>query len=1786
MLPTQRLNGNAKYYSISTKTGYQCSDMTCPKQQHKAEIFKGLFTCVPCYVYPTPYCVGNHMCGFENNVTFASATAQVRAKLNELLKNISVSLKPSWTDWLSYVPGYTYNPQPLQNLYNAMMEKVNGVCSSTRTIPPFSECQNDGHVRKLQSHYKTYYKINDGYVIPPNNSLLWTLDNWQLFGSNIVSWAQTGSSHFIQDLLDSSTCSKATLESLVCFDTGSAFQILNPNTMGDFEVQEGCDVINVDGSRVIDAKCNMVCNTMDSNDQYNTFTGTNYGDLAARTQCGLRHGQLSRFLTMRSSYDINLCSKVPQTPSTCPYMQGMAGGSDGSPVSSLYGTVSWPKPAVASGLFVNPILRKQSAPIGNITLNPTDIGGHFIRMRISSSGTLSVFDIPLRSNYGTIENTMRANTSSWITEYLQARDLSVYTLKTCLTWSCPIQKRHFWTGLGRQKPIVPDPQRTRVLYGSTVHPAMRQQTNAWLAPYKTRNGFCVCVQGDSCQPSSGPCSLAETIKSLYDFQYRSALAVQTPCLLQSDWPYTGGTMRDNSYLAPNTASCAVLDRIPPYRFRYMNSKQYGEGTSTTLAEGSACHMGRPVQYSSAVERCTLMTKTDSTFILSCNGSTVTLPRPRSNFTSVKRFCNQCDKLPKYRSANNKTVPNEVSYGTLWRWSPARLLARDLRFRLCGNATTCDAAADWTLDTFWPSMYSDVAQLFELPAPDPEPAWASQWMLCTGSNGSNCHGTASKAEWLRDRAGTCNRIRGLPNAKDAVANLTICNLDSRLNNLCNVIQNARYKLFEANCQITGACRTSSFFYTPGTYNLVNNEFVRDTVSYFYNFSVPGSCPVLDEETARIIHENTLTSGDCASTDLEAVQMALRFARAVVHIFVEIYFYSAKIAVEVLSLLFGGDVSAMMQNIVTDFRFIVQKFTSFFQQCADLIYKLITETGQLGRWLRSLILQICNFLNAIFDKVIRPLICGIRKVVLALMWFAAKVVDAINFLNIGALSDASDKIQNARESISNSWHCDISSPFNCETLDQIAGEGSATLPVATRCWVGDQSVSASAGCRASDTCLNDDGSLIVCGACANSANMVRYGCNSLTKTCHCHTFPQDYTGCTSHQECYLPDTGCAYMDAYLQPSFGNVPCKACTTQPQCLFSGGTGQCVCLLRPISYQTCAIGGEIVVPDSTKLCLYSSTPSLSNSKYKANYRTLASSACALLNSAQAYCMQVWLNAETSALYVVGLSMLRSRRLLAIAPSPANFSLEPCKSIMSTSDKRPFEIWAASECDKWYQIGEYTITKFNLSAEPSDFTTLSGMAIAIMSSDSIPEVALHLIQYTDIFMPLAKWIANLTIVIARRPVVRKLRKMYNSSHWYYHQHYHNKTRSVLPVRNNNRRILQTWKDNLQAIKTYNIKIASGADGVSAPDASEWTKGPFTWPPTYNYWDTTYPCLAGELLFNYTLKTVQTTVQFYSNSGPSRPALPTTFMDSLPQIKKIGTQSKPMPWFIDMFNQFFSVDYIRYYISSDRGQPSQMSTDIRTFLSCNFEHMQHCSGQYRSLGWGLVVVFVAFVCVSTLLRTIGVTGFDTLLVLGYFPCVLFYTYTYAIFCWPMIPTCIGDDIVALVEWVLPAEWQWPAVMQRWPGCLDGTPGNTSQFEPKSADCLLSCQEWPFSYNTWQDNAAWAWCTTVSCDPGQQGLQYWQMAYDLVSPYVPAMLLDLFSPTPFIAALRQKAPFLMLDDMRSAQWMCWSMTIVQFAPLIAAIALVVALVVALASVAVYVIQFIFNVFIALFVFIHVH
>ena len=173
-------------------------------------------------------------------------------------------------------------------------------------------------------------------------------------------------------------------------------------------------------------------------------------------------------------------------------------------------------------------------------------------------------------------------------------------------WSCPLRRFAFWTPLPRTtgfNPLAPSPRRTQRLfagdqkkmtYGTRSHPTQKVASIENLRTVYTSNGFCFCNTFAECQKkeSAGTdCTLRDTIKSLYDQEYRRVellLSDTNICTKQLDWPFTKGITRDGMEVPArhqDKQDCNVIDRLPPFLYAYKSNGKIVKTDKTTLDAG-------------------------------------------------------------------------------------------------------------------------------------------------------------------------------------------------------------------------------------------------------------------------------------------------------------------------------------------------------------------------------------------------------------------------------------------------------------------------------------------------------------------------------------------------------------------------------------------------------------------------------------------------------------------------------------------------------------------------------------------------------------------------------------------------------------------------------------------------------------------------------------------------------------------------------------------------------------------------------------------------------------------------------------------------------------------------------------------------------------------------------------------------------------------------------------------------------------------------------------------------
>ena len=787
-----------------------------------------------------------------------------------------------------------------------------------------------------------------------------------------------------------------------------------------------------------------------------------------------------------------------------------------------------------------------------------------------------------------------------------------------------------------------------------------------LSTYTTSNGFCAC----SSSLCVKQCAPVDTQALSSSWVYSSAAS--TGCTSQMDWPYMGGVLRDGATFSQRvTSTCGLVDRLPVFRYRYSNKKTSASSSRSTLDNGGVCHMGWPIVTAGPLAGCWLLADLTS---FMCPGfqSPRNVTRLRASTVDellaspTRARLVDCKPPPDYVVNGTTPTPPEVSYGRPVRWETSRLLARDLRQRLCGNSSACKPSASWSLATFWNDVYAKyIPASTTTSTAGNSTLWTKPWVACVqSSNGTQiCDGTIPRDKWIQssNRSGVClDAITNSKLASSLAQPISICDLDSTMDTFCRTVQDARYRVFESNCLYSGQCRQRLFFYQPSTYAVDNQQFVRTTVQQFYNNTVKGAC-VPDIDTQAAIEANAQALQNCAAMKLNVLSTCLQAVRVVMDLLVEIAFYVGELFLYVFEMMGASD--ADRDSIVTQInamlQLIINKSISLLNEIGDLLYHVLFN-GPMGKWLAGMISAICSFLDWLFSEVVYVVLCWTRVAVLfALDPVARGIVSMLNAVSFGAFGDLDGKIDAAITSVQTNIQCSPKDLWSCnlELNDDV--KPVSVLPLPTRCWAGVEPGVSSFACTAADTCLQtSDYSNVICAACPQA--MVQFGCDTLTKLCTCNVFPVGITSCSSHEECSLDGVDCQYVDSYLQPSYGNLPCTQCT-RPLCLIADGSGvgRCSCLLRPVPSQSCSEVGQRVSPSAQNLCLIATVGGgLSASvTYTRTLRTLASAPCMLLNQASSYCMLVYTSATVSTPLVVGLALLQtnSRRRLLMLFSSAFF---------------------------------------------------------------------------------------------------------------------------------------------------------------------------------------------------------------------------------------------------------------------------------------------------------------------------------------------------------------------------------------------------------------------------------------------------------------------------------------------------------------------------------------------------
>jgi hypothetical protein len=540
---------------------------------------------------------------------------------------------------------------------------------------------------------------------------------------------------------------------------------------------------------------------------------------------------------------------------------------------------------------------------------------------------------------------------------------------------------------------------------------------------------------------------------------------------------------------------------------------------------------------------------------------------------------------------------------------------------------------------------------------------------------------------------------------------------------------------------------------------------------------------------------------------------------------------------------------------------------------------------------------------------------------------------------------------------------------------------------------------------------------------------------------------------------------------------------------------------------------------------------------FVAEYSRLLSIPCVTADLGDTFCFEVQYSAFQTLRRVVALDILRVgippgpfRRLLGAGEAAAARLLDApwddatgvCGELVrawrAASDSlRPLETERLHECLRWRRVAQDTIARHNLSAvddrfllSAADFAATVSRFDALRALVARPQwlvdVALHtaaarpLLAVAELVErwaaadhPAAPWATFLAALGAgdlegwapshpadapaapRRHATRHL--LADGA----------LAAPVARVTPPAARRLREWREGLDAVTQYSLKVTLSGDATQElpPDlAAEWVDGPFRWPPVYSYWeDGNASCVVGALMADVVAHAFDAAVRVYRNTSPPA-AVPTrSFRASalsvppradLPPADELRAEHADL--LVDAtYRLLDALDAVGFERSWFAGLFAAIPATVDDFLTCDFEEAMFCTNYHRTVWnsfWWVVIYS------SITLFALQFTQFPfqrTILFLIFWPLVIFYSTGVSLLCAPMIPPCVLDEGIQILDSLLPTKLHIPNALQTYPGCIDDAAQSMRPPEiAPNASCLVSCRAEPHGFSRWEAPVAWWYC----------------------------------------------------------------------------------------------------------------
>lgn len=341
------------------------------------------------------------------------------------------------------------------------------------------------------------------------------------------------------------------------------------------------------------------------------------------------------------------------------------------------------------------------------------------------------------------------------------------------------------------------------------------------------------------------------------------------------------------------------------------------------------------------------------------------------------------------------------------------------------------------------------------------------------------------------------------------------------------------------------------------------------------------------------------------------------------------------------------------------------------------------------------------------------------------------------------------------------------------------------------------------------------------------------------------------------------------------------------------------------------------------------------------------------------------------------------------------------------------------------------------------------------------------------------------------------------------------------TRGSSRRHLLQSNDNF--VRAYSAWVAAtkGYSNIQIGQSrltDSWLQGPLLWPPRFDHLaDSGKDCQAADEAVAAALQVADILRRYYTSEEylGSMTTPPWDLQSNSPSVymsptakDKAFAQSTPRPqddrkdlpaatfyyvidgWvgptlgksFLDNVTlaaaSFFNLD-----AGVAPGDSFTAGTILKNSLVCDFEAVTFCRKESMPSRKNLVVSFMIsygiYLGISFLLDATMITGIIgpvwRIFGLAIFVPWMAFQMAYGVgpACFPMVPTCLLQDVMLFVQQLFPERITWPDSLQLHPGCA-----SSGGQQP----CLRSCRSDPFYFTSWESSISWATCNwfVKDCD----------------------------------------------------------------------------------------------------------